>query len=129
MTDFVLMGHSFGGYLATHYANKHPQHVKQLILMSPIGANGYDQVPLGTDASTDDTDKKNPCIDDFPLTIRWGLNLVWKQRISPYDVARVLGERFLKLIIDEYLEDRVRDPIERDIVAAYTFQIFMKKSS
>lgn len=89
--------------------------------MSPIGACGYDHVPLDSETDTAHTEKKNPCSDDFPLTIRWGLNLVWKQRISPYDVARVCGERALKLFIDEYLETRVLDPLERDVVAAFTF--------
>ena len=116
------MGHSFGGFLASHYAHAYPQHVKHLLLMSPIGISGYESVPTGVDASTAaHTEKENPCTNDFPLTIRWGLNLVWKQRISPYDVARVCGERFLKIVIDEYLETRVLDPVERDVVAAYTF--------
>ena len=37
MTGFVLAGHSFGGYLAGNYAVKFPQHVKKLLLISPIG--------------------------------------------------------------------------------------------
>ena len=78
LTDFVLMGHSFGGYLACQYANRYPQHIKHLFLMSPIGGNGYDEMPFGADATTAHTEKKNPCSDDFPITIRWGLNLVWK---------------------------------------------------
>ena len=44
-------------------------------------------------------------------------------------MARVCGDRFLKIVIDEYLEDRIHDDYARDVVAAYTFQIFMKKSS
>lgn len=43
-------------------------------------------------------------------------------------MARVCGDRFLKLVIDEYLETRIQDKYESDIVGAYTFQIFMKKS-
>ena len=89
--------------------------------MSPIGISGYQSLRLGAETATTHTEKENPCTNDFPITIRWGLNLVWKQRISPYDVARVMGDRFLKIIIDDYLETRVHDRTERDIVAAFTF--------
>lgn len=35
--DFYLLGHSFSGYVCGHYTLKYPQHVKKLILISPIG--------------------------------------------------------------------------------------------
>lgn len=44
LTDFFLMGHSFGGCVAGHYSYKHPEKVKKLILMSPIGISGYDEL-------------------------------------------------------------------------------------
>lgn len=33
----ILIGHSFGGYLATQFAALHPHSIKQLILISPAG--------------------------------------------------------------------------------------------
>ena len=36
-TDFYLMGHSFGGYMSGNYAVRYPQHLKKLVLLSPIG--------------------------------------------------------------------------------------------
>lgn len=39
---FTLLGHSFGGYLATLYAKKYPQHIAHLILADPWG---YSKVP------------------------------------------------------------------------------------
>jgi pimeloyl-ACP methyl ester carboxylesterase len=35
--NFVLAGHSFGGYIAGNYAVKYHRHVKKLLMLSPIG--------------------------------------------------------------------------------------------
>ena len=37
ITNFVLAGHSLGGYLSAKYAIKYPTHLKGLILVSPVG--------------------------------------------------------------------------------------------
>mmetsp|Transcript_5064 Transcript_5064/g.8635 ORF Transcript_5064/g.8635 Transcript_5064/m.8635 type:complete len:138 (+) Transcript_5064:683-1096(+) len=54
------------------------------------------------------------------------LRIVWKQKISPFDVCRVCGEGFMKKIIREYLEERISEEYERQIVGAFTYQIFMR---
>lgn len=37
LEQFVLIGHSFGGFLAGLYASKYPQHIQKLLLLSPAG--------------------------------------------------------------------------------------------
>jgi abhydrolase domain-containing protein 5 len=37
LENFHLVGHSFGGYLASFYALKYPERVDNLILLSPAG--------------------------------------------------------------------------------------------
>jgi pimeloyl-ACP methyl ester carboxylesterase len=37
LTNFYLIGHSFGGYIAGNYALKHHAHIKKLLLLSPVG--------------------------------------------------------------------------------------------
>lgn len=39
MKDFVLIGHSFGGYVSGLYATKYPHHVKKLLMLSPLGVS------------------------------------------------------------------------------------------
>lgn len=37
LTDFILAGHSFGGYISGLYASYYPQHLKKLLMLSPVG--------------------------------------------------------------------------------------------
>jgi pimeloyl-ACP methyl ester carboxylesterase len=45
-TNFILAGHSFGGYIGGLYALKYPENVKKLLMLSPIGMN---KIPDGFD--------------------------------------------------------------------------------
>jgi pimeloyl-ACP methyl ester carboxylesterase len=37
LTDFYLSGHSYGGFMVGHYACKYHQHIRKLLLLSPVG--------------------------------------------------------------------------------------------
>jgi pimeloyl-ACP methyl ester carboxylesterase len=37
LSRFVLLGHSFGGYLVTAYAMRHPEQIRHLVLADPWG--------------------------------------------------------------------------------------------
>uniref|UniRef100_A0A8R7QHY8 AB hydrolase-1 domain-containing protein n=1 Tax=Triticum urartu TaxID=4572 RepID=A0A8R7QHY8_TRIUA len=37
LNNFILLGHSLGGYVAAKYALQHPEHVQHLILVGPAG--------------------------------------------------------------------------------------------
>lgn len=39
LDNFILMGHSFGGYTAGLYASQYPYFIKKLILLSPAGVS------------------------------------------------------------------------------------------
>jgi pimeloyl-ACP methyl ester carboxylesterase len=41
LTDFILEGHSFGGYISGLYTTKYHHHVKKLLMLSPAGITTY----------------------------------------------------------------------------------------
>jgi pimeloyl-ACP methyl ester carboxylesterase len=41
LDQFYLAAHSFGGFVCGNYAHKYPQHIKKLLMLSPIGVR-YD---------------------------------------------------------------------------------------
>lgn len=43
LESFILIGHSFGGFLSGLYASQYPQHIKKLLLISPAGFT--DKIP------------------------------------------------------------------------------------
>lgn len=50
----TLVGHSLGGYLATAYAERHPERVAKLILLSPAGVLGDPEAEQPSREFTDD---------------------------------------------------------------------------
>lgn len=49
LTDFFLVGHSFGGHYVGHYAKRYPQHIKRVLFLSPIGFPSYSEEELDID--------------------------------------------------------------------------------
>lgn len=68
----VLLGHSFGGFLASSYALKYPERLEHLILVDPWG---YDSAPD---------------LQDFPL---WKLSFAYSVRLmfGPFSMIRAFG--------------------------------------
>ncbi|XP_075265454.1 uncharacterized protein LOC142357819 [Convolutriloba macropyga] len=81
----VLVGHSMGGYLATVYALKHPEHVKHLILVSPAGISSMSVSGLLWRAA----------------------KASWNSGLTPGTVTRTLGPWGPKLV-DRYVSRRFR---------------------
>lgn len=74
INQFILLGHSFGGYLSTAYTLKYPNRVRALILADPWG---FPEIP----ANKPDT--------PMPLWIR--AIATASQYVSPLSVFRVTG--------------------------------------
>ena len=63
LTQFYIVGHSLGGYLSSHYTVRYPQHIKKLILLSPVGLTNI--------ASLDSPRVNNSRGDSLEATLCW----------------------------------------------------------
>jgi pimeloyl-ACP methyl ester carboxylesterase len=79
LSNFILLGHSFGGYVASKYVLKHPEHVQHLILVGPAGF-------------TSETDPKTEFVTKFRATWKGAvLNHLWESNFTPQKVVRGFG--------------------------------------
>ncbi|XP_041018661.1 probable 1-acylglycerol-3-phosphate O-acyltransferase [Juglans microcarpa x Juglans regia] len=78
LSNFILLGHSFGGYVAAKYALKHPDHVQHLILVGPAGFSSE------SDASES--------LIRFRATWKGAiLNHLWESNFTPQKIIRGIG--------------------------------------
>lgn len=79
---FILVGHSFGGYIAGCYTIKYPQHIEKLLFLSTVGIStipeGYDYV-------------KELRGDWKSRWIQKILMVLWVKRVPPAKVLRSFG--------------------------------------
>jgi pimeloyl-ACP methyl ester carboxylesterase len=83
--DFILAGHSYGGYIFSNYSLKYHSKIKKLILLSPIGMK-EDKI------DPDDTESKDfNSMEDHPKWFRYIGEMTWKYRITPMQLGRFIG--------------------------------------
>ncbi|TXG52128.1 hypothetical protein EZV62_021297 [Acer yangbiense] len=79
LSNFILLGHSFGGYVAAKYALKHPEHVQHLILVGPAGFSS-------------ESEPKSEWLTKFRATWKGAiLNHLWESNFTPQKIVRGLG--------------------------------------
>lgn len=114
---FILVGHSLGGYLATRYALRYPEHVQKLILVSPAGV---------TDRPDDWEHKMSERSPRLVRTIRylWGLN------VTPMMLIRAVGP-YGPSLVQRYADRRFAnlDPVELQRLRDYFYHINVRKGS
>lgn len=79
LDNFILLGHSFGGYVAAKYALKHPEHVQHLILVGPAGFSV-------------ESDERSERFMKFRATWTGAiLHHLWESNFTPQKVVRTVG--------------------------------------
>lgn len=81
--NFVLAGHSFGGYVSGLYTMKYPENVKKLMLLSPLGIS---EIPPGF--SIEKELQKLPAEMRPPMFILKFISFIWTYMSSPYELMR-----------------------------------------
>ena len=100
-TDFYLLGHSFGGYLTGNYSLKYHQHIKKLILCSPIGIKVQQAHEKATDPMDRFEDRKGT-----PNIVRHITYYAWDNKISPFDVSRFFGKALTLKLLHGYVANK-----------------------
>lgn len=125
ITDFYLVGHSFGGYLAGLYSSKYTQHVKKLICISPIG---FEIKPEGWDISK--IKQRKVINHKGELVQRVGPprfvgylkpDWIWSKKITPHRMFRALGARLTKAGLARYVSKRLSTDSEDEKEALQGF--------
>lgn len=109
----VLSGHSFGGYIAVAYAERYPERIDQLILLSPIG------VPDPPDP--DSEDRRNMSLK-FQMFL--GVFRMFFECTTPGAFLRTLTEYRASALVSGYVDRRlpeVSDAEEAQTLADFLF--------
>ena len=102
LTNFYLAGHSIGGYLVANYAARYSEHIKKLILISPIGVKVKPE-----DYTEADFDKKQESLPNPSSRLtRYFVKLAFRRRYSPFDFLRMIPTSKCLQMLKKYVSGR-----------------------
>jgi len=122
LPKLTLAGHSMGGYLSVAYAERYPQHVERLILISPVG------VP---ERQPEDESRMNSLPFYFRAMIKTSRYL-FNKGITPGSFLRSLPLSKSKAMVDGYILKRLPSITceeERKHLGEYLYQNSMLPGS
>ncbi|XP_042035846.1 probable 1-acylglycerol-3-phosphate O-acyltransferase [Salvia splendens] len=124
LSNFVLLGHSFGGYVAAKYALKHPEHVQHLILVGPAGFSS-------------ETEHRSEWLTRFRATWKGAiLNHLWESNFTPQKIVRGLGpwgpdlvRKYTSARFGSYSDGSVLTEDESRLLTDYIYHTLAAKAS
>ncbi|PSS19817.1 1-acylglycerol-3-phosphate O-acyltransferase [Actinidia chinensis var. chinensis] len=124
LTNFILLGHSFGGFVAARYALKHPEHVKHLIL---VGSAGF----------SSETDPTSEPIIRFRATWKGAiLKHLWESNFTPQKLIRGFGpfgpdlvRKYTVARFNAYSTGQVLNEEESRLLTDYVYHTLAAKAS
>ncbi|KAL7085981.1 hypothetical protein ACP275_14G310900 [Erythranthe tilingii] len=124
LTNFILLGHSFGGYVASKYALKHPEHIRQLILVGPAGFSSEEQ-------------HMSERLTQFKATWKGAvINHLWESNFTPQKIIRGLGplgpnivRKYTSARFGSYSTGEVLTEDESKLLTDYVYHTLAAKAS
>lgn len=124
LSQFILLGHSFGGYVAAKYALKHPEHVQHLILVGPAGFSS-------------ETENRSEWLTKFRATWKGIIvNHLWESNFTPQKIIRGLGpwgpdlvRRYTSARFGSYSNGSVLNEDEASLLTDYVYHTLVAKAS
>ena len=109
LTDFILCAHSYGGYLMGTYASKYPQHIRKLMLLSPLGLKVAPE-NFNISQIRYQRNRGPPAVFRVAAKNLWG-------KISPFSILRLLSEKRVRKFLNGYQRRAQRTETEEEALA------------
>ena len=125
LDKMTLAGHSMGGYLAAAYAERHPDRVHKLVLLSPVGL-----------PRRPEPEEEARAVGSLPFVARCAIKtaryLFESRGITPGDFLRSLPASRSRSMVESYVGRRLPAlscPEERAVLGEYLYQNSMLPGS
>ena len=97
--EYVLLGHSLGGYLSANFAIRYPQKLAKLLLVSAVGIQ-----PKPETFSVENIAQKQSATRAFMIRRAGGM---WESHYSPFSVLRGMGWYAANKLLTGYVNRRL----------------------